>query len=59
MCGEAIGSAGGHTIARAAQGGRRLMSTKFIDGQYLMYTHNPTLQKLTEFWDAQRCYITA
>jgi hypothetical protein len=34
MCGEAIGSAGGHTLARVAQGGRRLMSTKFIDGKY-------------------------
>jgi hypothetical protein len=59
MCGEAIGSGGGHRIARTDQGARRLMSSKFVDGNGNFYTHNQILQNLVEFWDAQRCYVTA
>lgn len=31
MCGEVIGSGGGHKISRADKGGRRIMSQKFVD----------------------------
>lgn len=56
MCGEKIGSGGGHKIARTDQGARRIMSNKFTDSS-AFYIAN--FLKLDEFWDAQRCYIKA
>jgi hypothetical protein len=58
MCGEAIGGPS-HTLIRASAGGRRLISPKFVDLNGNFYTFNAYLQGLGEFWEAQRCYITA